>query len=119
VQQWLLQRGMSAEAACSLEDDVHGWSSGVWLCELIELLERCSFLVGVARAPRSAAACRHNVHIALEALRRNPKMCDERLYATERILRADPPTVIALLADVRRAYERSRGRCTFGRKAIR
>jgi len=94
--------------ACRLADVV---SRGVLLCRLVSTIDR-SEIIGVERAPKTAAHRLHNVSLALRALRANARFPPARLWSPRALARADVATCVHLLNDVRAFLIKRRARAT-------
>ena len=94
--------------ACRLADVV---SRGVLLCRLVSVIDR-SEIIGVERAPKTAAQRLHNVSLALRALRANARFPPARLWSPRALARADVATCVHLLNDVRAFLIKRRVRAT-------
>ena len=99
------------------------FADGVLLCMIVAMLERLAgtklkfvekhsrhgkvvVLRGLELEPKTHGAKLRNVNIALELLKRNPKVAPRLLFAAERFVSvAETPIAIELLSDIRLAYK--------------
>lgn len=77
----------------------------ILLCQIVNLLDNNSRIVGINSTAKSSSASIHNINLALQVLRNNLKFPMENLYNSEDIHKGDSSLIKSLLLQIKKVYK--------------